>query len=263
MIKKKLLLIGKYSFISSNIYSFLKNKLIIRKISFEQFRETNLTKLKYFDYICNCSIKKNYINKIYKSNNDLDYLIVKRIKNLSIKFICLSSRKIYPSKSNLKESSIPEPKNYYSKNKLITENKIKKIIKKKFLILRISNLIGKPLKKNNRKISNTFIDNFFKYKKNQKIFYENHFKDFLSIEQFTNIFYELLSKNLIGTFNVSLGKKVYINEIIEALNHKKNLKFQKINIRKKDSFYLNNKKLKKIIKIKITKKDLLDYCSRI
>ena len=72
-----------------------------------------------------------------------------------------------------------------------------------------------------------------------------------------------MDKNLIGTFNVSLGKKVYINEIIEALNHKKNLKFQKINIRKKDSFYLNNKKLKKMIKIKITKKDLLNYCSRI
>ena len=263
MIKKKLLLIGKYSFISSNIYSSLKNKLIIRKISFEQFKETDLTKLKNFDYICNCSIKKNYINKIYKSNNDLDYFIVKKIKNLSTRFICLSSRKIYPSKSNLKESSITAPKNHYSKNKLITENKIKKIINKKFLILRISNLIGKPLKKNNRKISNTFIDNFFKYKKNQKIFYENHFKDFLSIEQFTNIFYKALDKNLIGTFNVSLGKKVYINEIIKALNHKKNLKFQKIYIRKKDSFYLNNQKIKKRIKIKITKKDLLDYCSKI
>ena len=108
-----------------------------------------------------------------------------------------------------------------------------------------------------------FIDNFFKYKKNQKIFYENHFKDFLSIEQFTNIFYKALDKNLIGTFNVSLGKKVYINEIIKALNHKKNLKFQKIYIRKKDSFYLNNQKIKKRIKIKITKKDLLDYCSKI
>ena len=94
MVKKKLLLIGKYSFISSNIYSSLKNKLIIRKISFERFKKISLIKLKNFDYICNCSIKKNYINKIYKSNNDLDYFVVKKIKNLSTKFICLSSRKI-------------------------------------------------------------------------------------------------------------------------------------------------------------------------
>ena len=102
-----------------------------------------------------------------------------------------------------------------------------------------------------------------KYKKNQIVFYENHFKDFLSINQFTKIFYEILKVNPNGLFNVSLGKKIYISEIIKPLNKKRLIKFQKMLIKKKDSYYLNNQKLKKIIKIKINKKDLLDYCSKI
>ena len=69
--------------------------------------------------------------------------------------------------------------------------------------------------------------------------------------------------NLNGTFNVSLGKKVYINEIIKALNNKKSLKFKEIKIKKKDSFYLNNKKLNKILKLRLTKKELLNYCYKI
>ena len=69
--------------------------------------------------------------------------------------------------------------------------------------------------------------------------------------------------NLNGTFNVSLGKKVYVSEIIKRLKIKKKLKIKKIKIKKKDSFYLNNKKLKKIIKLKLTKKELLNYCHKI
>ena len=112
----------------------------------------------------------------------------------------------------------------YSKNKLITENKIKKLIPNKYLILRISNIIGKINKRNDyRKVSNIFIENFFKFKKKKKIFYENFYKDFLSEKQFSNIFYQILKKNLQGIYNVSLGKKVYISEIIHALNKKKKM----------------------------------------
>ncbi len=263
MLNKKLLLIGKYSFISTNIYFFLKKKLNIKKISFEQFKKISKIKLNKFDFVCNCSINKKYVNEKYKESNDIDFYVAKKLKNLSTKFIFLSSRKIYPRKANLKESTTPEPKEYYSKNKIKTENKIKLFPDNKILILRISNIIGKPLKKTRRKVSVTFIDNFFSYKKNQKILYENHFKDFLSINQFSKIFFEILKSNLYGVFNISLGKKVYINELIKVLNKNRSIKFKKIKILKKDSFYLNNQKLKKKIKLKITKKELLNYCSKI
>ena len=50
-------------------------------------------------------------------------------------------------KKNLTENSNTRPLTNYSKNKLISESKIKEIINNKYLILRISNLIGKKIYK--------------------------------------------------------------------------------------------------------------------
>ena len=265
--KIKLLIIGKYSFIGSNLYNFLKTKILLKRISYESFTKLSKKYLNSFTYICNCSITKDYRDCKYKKKNDLDFQIVEKIKNLNCNFIFLSTRKVYLPKANLLETSTIKPRDNYALNKYISEKKIKKIIKNKYLILRISNLIGKKLNtKINRKISNTFIDNYFKFKYqiNGNIYYENNFKDFLSIIQFKDIFYKILKLNLIGTYNVSLGKKVYISEVLKALN--KNLtptKFKISNIKSKDDFYLNNNKLLKKIKLKVTKKDLLNYCHKI
>ena len=73
-----------------------------------------------------------------------------------------------------------------------------------------------------------------------------------------------MKKNLYGVYNVSLGKKIYISEIIRALTkNKKNIKLKRIKIKSNDNFFLNNQKLLKKIKLKILKKDLLNYCYKI
>ncbi len=261
----KILLIGKKSFISQNLNFYLKNKIKIEIFSYEDFKKLNNNKLKNFNFICNCSINKNYANKKYKLKNDIDLKIAKKILKTKIKYIFLSSRKIYKSKANIKENSLKTPLDNYSKNKFKTEKKLYQLLKKKLLILRISNLIGKIYNHDqNRKISKTFIYNFYKLKRKKIIYYENHFKDFLSTKQFSYIFFKILQKNLNGIYNVSLGKKVYISEILYALTKfNKNKKCVQIPIQKNDSFYLNNKKLLKKIKIKLFKKDLLNYCYKI
>tara|TARA_B100001123_G_C15059375_1_gene926923 strand:- start:49 stop:852 length:804 start_codon:yes stop_codon:yes gene_type:complete len=264
--KISLLLIGKNSYISKNLFFFLKKKIKVKKISYKKFKKQKLNNLNKYNYICNCSITKKYSSKSYKSKEDIDLYIIKKIKNLKLKFIFLSSRKVYKPSPNIKENSRIQPVDNYSKNKIITENKIKKIIPKKFIILRISNLIGqKKFKKNPKKVSNTFIDNYFNYIEKKKIvLYENHYKDFLSINQFNKIFFEILKNNLLGVYNVSLGKKVYISEILKALNKNKIYKnFKKKKLSNNDSFYLNNKKLLKKIKLKLKKKDLINFCYKI
>ena len=89
----------------------------------------------------------------------------------------------------------------------------------------------------------------------------NAFKDFIAIDKICQIFKNIIKKNLIGVFNVSIGQKVYLNDLIKWLNkfNKKKLKKIKI-IKKNDSFYLNNKKLMSKIKIKNTLTDLRRYC---
>ena len=76
--------------------------------------------------------------------------------------------------------------------------------------------------------------------------------------------YKILQHNLVGIYNVSLGEKVYISEILKALCKNKNMKkFVKIDSKFKDNFFLKNTKLLNKINIKISKKELLKYCYKI
>ena len=84
--KKKIIIIGKNSFIGSNIYVALKNKLFIKLISYKEFNKFS-KKIDEYDYICNCSLTKNYQRKKYSIKYDLDYQIAKRIIKSKIKYI--------------------------------------------------------------------------------------------------------------------------------------------------------------------------------
>lgn len=264
--KKKIIIIGKNSFIGTNLYLALKNKLLIKLISYKEFNKF-IKNIDKYDYICNCSLTKNYQREKYSTKYDLDYQIAKKIINSKIKYIFLSSRKIYKPKFNIKENGKILTISNFHKNKLLSEINLKKILKKKLLILRISNIIGLKIK-SRRCLNKTFFDNYIDILKKGKItFYKNDFKDFLSVKQFVKIFLLLLKKDSHGIFNVSLGRKVYIKEIINWLNtyNKKSnifisLKKNKIN---NDSFTLNNKKLLKRINIKITKDELRSYCLKL
>ena len=67
-----------------------------------------------------------------------------------------------------------------------------------------------------------------------------------------------------GIFNVSIGKKIYLNTIIKWLN-KFNKKQVKIKNKegKDDCFFLNNEKLMSKIKIKNSETELKKYCIEI
>ena len=263
MHKNKLLIIGKNSFLGKNLYKSIKNKIDARLLSYEEFLKLNKKKIKSFNYLCNCSLNTEYNKSKYKEKNDIDLKIVKKVKNYKINFIFLSSRKVYLNKKNIREDDKLAPKCNYSKNKVITEKKIFKLLPNKLIILRISNVLG--LKNYSlRRTHNSFIDNYIKYiSSNKKTYYENDYKDFITIEQFIKIFYNIIKNNLRGIYNVSLGKKIYIDEILKWLNYK-NLNKNKLLIKKNtynyDSFTLNNKKLMNSIKIKINKSEIKKFC---
>ena len=264
--KKKLLIIGKNSFLGKNLYIALKNKINTHILSFKDFRKLAKKKINNYSHICNCSINPDYVKFKYDKKNDTDLEILKKIKNTHIHYIFLSTRKIYKNKKNIKEMDRKIPKCNYSKNKLITENKITKFLPNKFTILRISNILGLK-EKNFRNTHVSFIDNYIKYlSSNKKQYYINDFKDFITIKQFVKLFYLIFIKNIKGTYNVSLGKKIYISTLLKWLNFK-NTNNNKFLIKKKetpkDSFTLNNSKLLSILKIKIKRSDVKDFCKLI
>ena len=270
MKKKDLIIIGKKSFIGSNIYKFLKKRKKILILSLKEFFLLSNKEIAKYDYVCNCTVNKNNVKKNYKSNLDYDLKIAKKIKTVNINFIFLSSRKVYKPRPFLNEFSKLKPIDKDAQNKIKTENKLRKIFKSKLLILRISNVVGLKTKKNLRNVHKTFFDNYLDIVKiNKTVIFYNQFKDFITINQLSKIFLLIISKNLTGIFNVSLGKKIYIREIISWLNkHNKNKKnFIYINQNKnkfvKESFCLDNSKLTKNIKYRPTKKELKIFCLKL
>lgn len=265
---RKILIIGKSSFIGNNLNILLKNTFVINKINFHDFKQMKKKELNKYKYIINCSSNNEYVKKKYNEKYDFDLFISKKIRNLNCKFIFLSTRKVYSIGDNIKENDITKPNCNYSINKLLTENKLTKILNKKLLILRISNLIGiDKFKKKKRKIHKTFIDHFFfNVDKGILVTNKNIYKDFLSIKQFAIIIEKLIKKNAYGIYNVSIGKKIYLDKLNKYLNfyNKKKLKERKPNSNyNKDCFYLNNKKLFKKINIKFGLKDLQMDCKDI
>ena len=244
-------------------FTFLKKKNInVKLISYSDFFKKNFFK-KDFDYIINCSSNLNFIQNKYNKKFDHDLQISKKIKCFSTKLVLLSTRKIYKPKFNIKENDKKKPNCNYSKNKLASENNSKKILKNKILILRVSNLLG-FFNKKSRKLHDTFIDIFVKNIKKGHI-YENKkiYKDFISIKKFSEIILKLIKINSNGIYNVSLGKKVYLYQLVKWLNYYNYKRTITLNAKKsfnKDCFTLNNRKLMKKIKINNNIKELKKEC---
>tara|TARA_Y100001970_G_scaffold293137_1_gene438022 strand:- start:2949 stop:3773 length:825 start_codon:yes stop_codon:yes gene_type:complete len=259
----RVLIIGKNSFIGKNFFNRCKVKRPTKIISFKNFLKIKKKKLNKFDIIINFSISDKYVNNKYRSANDIDCRIAQKIKDIDILYIFLSTRKVYKNNENIRENSYKKPSDNYSINKFISENKLKTLLNNNLLVLRISNVIGIK-KRSLSRIHKTFIDYYFEnIKKGKIIKFNKEFKDFLGIEQLTIILDKIVEKKLSGIYNVSLGKKVYIKEIISWLNTYNNSHIKYVNLNKKqnkDNFTLNNKKLVNAINMKIYKKDLKKEC---
>ena len=59
--KKNILIIGKKSFIGSNLLLNLKHKHNIKITSFNRFIKKDLSKVPTVDFLINCTSNKNYI----------------------------------------------------------------------------------------------------------------------------------------------------------------------------------------------------------
>ena len=149
---------------------------------------------------------------------------------------------------------------------MTTEKQLFILLKKKLTILRVSNVIGlKRNLKNKRKIHKLFLDNYINFMKRKKIFiFNNNFKDFITIEQFCSTIYKIFKTQIYGIYNLSLGKKIYLKEIVAWLNVSK-IRRIIVNetIDKNNSFTLSNKKLSSKINIDFKKNDVKKFCVKI
>ena len=264
--KKRILIIGKSSFLGNHLYVYLKKYFDVNKISYEKFNTLNLSLIKKYTHIINCAIHPKYHTKRYDPKYDIDVKISKKIKNINLRYVFFSTRKVYKEKFNIKETDAIKPRCNYSKNKIKSEKKLFSLLKKNLTVLRISNILGINNNFNNkRKIHKLFLDNYIDFvKKNKQLTFDNNFKDFITIKQFNIVIKKIITSKIYGTYNLSLGKKIYLKEIIKWLS-KSNV--NKITINKKmdmkNSFTLSNKKLFSKINIDLKKDSVKNFCNKI
>ncbi len=265
MKKSNILIFGRNSFIGSYLYKYLKKKYLVK---IKDFNSINLKKTSLYDYIINCSTNKDYVYNNYKVKNDFDLKIANKIKHHNTKYIFLQTRKIYIPKSDIKENSLKKCKENYEKNKYITEKKISKILKNKLIVLRVSNIIGNNYYKS-RKIHKTYLDYLIQnVSKNKLINNKKKFKDFIDINFFSKVINLIIKKKIYGVYNISIGEKIYLNDIntwlLSSLKKKNELSIiNNLRFTNNESFFLNNSKIKKKIKFKYNKSDLKKECIKL
>ena len=260
---KKILIIGKKSFLGSNLKIYLSKFYKVDCYSYEKIIFKNNSFFDKYSHILNTAIHKRYIKKRYDKKYDLDSNFVEKFDKINFDYIYINSRKIYRPKENINENSSIAPVDIYAKNKLITERLLQKKCKNRLVSLRVSNVVGKKIIKNLRNNHKLFFDNFLQYRQNKrKIIVNNDFKDFLSIDQFSKVVQKIIKYEIKGIYNVSVGEKIYISEIVEWLDKKFKKKIQFVDT-KKDSFTLSNKKLLKKIKINLSKNHLKLFCKKL
>ena len=86
--KKKIIIVGRNSFIARHLQGYFKRKCIANISSYQKFiKNSNLNNI---DYVINCSSRIEYVKKKYQSKFDHDLQISKKflnLKNVSLFFL--------------------------------------------------------------------------------------------------------------------------------------------------------------------------------
>ena len=257
--KKKILLVGKRIILEEKIKNKLIKSFSVKHISFSDFKKIGNKSLKSFYLLINCSFNKN-INNV---KNNPDIYIAKKIKKTTIRYVMLSTSKVYGIdnyKKKIKENFKCKPKTKYGLIRFKTENVLLNLLSKRLLILRISNILIFDLR--NDKWSSNFINtmlNSLKYKFTITIPKKKILKDFITIDYFTENLLKLIKKEAIGIFNISSSIGISLKKISFLLINgfgRGNINYINTN---SDSFILSNKKLIKVNRKYISLKILNKY----
>ena len=167
--------------------------------------------------------------------------------NIKWFFFASTSHVYRSSKKPIKENFTKVPISYYGKTKLISEKYIQKNLKN-YCIGRIFSTSNKNQRKNY--LIPDLKDKIKKVRKKIVLNNLNHYRDFISMRNISNVIHVLLEKNFIGVINIGSGKSIYLKDIAKIIlkKYKKEGIFK--DNKKKTYLIANIKKLKKITKLK-------------
>ncbi len=217
------------------------------------FKNKNIEAILHLAAIVPIKIVKKNKKKAYEVN----YLGTKNLVDIALKnnikwFFFASTSHVYKSsKKKINENGKIKPISFYGKTKFLAE---KFIVKK--LEGKINYCIGRIFSTTNKNQKQNYLvpDLKNKIKKTQKkikLKNLNHYRDFISMEDISNIIFVLMRKKFSGIINIGSGRKTYLKDIAKIIlkKYKKDANF--VDISKTTYLLSDNLKLKKIINFKI------------
>lgn len=240
MEKNTYTIFGHTGFIGSHLKKKLKNKNLILPKKGQFFFKKNLGNVIYC--IGSDDWKNDVINSYYANLGFIPEIIK---NNKFVSFTYLSSIRIYKKNSSEEKDVIVNPNNlndYYNIKKICAESFLLSQ-NKKIKIIRLSNIYGdnfySPI------LLPTLIREALKFKKILININKYSLKNYLGIEDATNIILKIIRRGKKKIYNVSSGKRISIISIANTIQKITNCK-----IILRNQNIINNEPLIKINKIK-------------
>lgn len=211
---EKILIVG-HSFVGMAFFNFTNGLCDV--ISHNEIYTVDYSK---YGIVINTSISPEYRNLKYLAKNDIDRIVANLALSSGCYYLMFSTRKVYGNSKELmlfSESDTTTPFDFYSENKLYTENIISKYFDN-YCILRGSNFYGFEI---GRKTFLGFcLDSLLKYNKITYNVNFNNIKDFINIQDVCKLLSLICKIKPKGIFNLGANRGISIenlaNNIIEG-----------------------------------------------
>lgn len=259
---KNILVIWSWSYLAEDIEESLF-PMHVEKIN--HIYNLNTHFLTKFDTIINFTIQPEFSERILGINDLIDVQLAKILQWTSTSLVMLSSRKVYWLHKNLdiiKESDNLSPFDFYSTNKVLAENQLKKILPKQHLILRTWNILWNFTKRKWYKTFMGWISDSIREAWCLSVSENPQTKkDFISKKYFQYALSQLIKQSVLGTINVGAWFAISLKELLENICWCENVIFNDNLPEPRDQFILNVEKLTRYIN-RFSYNELINQCEK-
>jgi dTDP-4-dehydrorhamnose reductase/UDP-glucose 4-epimerase len=215
------------------------------------------------DTVINFALTQEYRMSDYDESHDIDLRLARAVADRPIRYILLSSRKVYAMEGqfNASEDGPIEPQGHYGLNKYRTEQLLTDLLGDRLTILRVSNVLGDERIPGRKSFMSMMLGGLIERDTITMDVNPSVRRDFMSVDACGRGLLKIMAEPTAGVFNFGSGEPLEMGTIADALMKGFGSgKIEVVNDRVYDEFVLNVTKWNNRFGQIETATELLDYC---